>query len=118
GRLAPEPPLPTARAGGGRRLEPAGRPTGEVSSWGGTQWALPRVVGGRGGAWAPQDDVFSCVPAAAQRPAARQGAGPGYYSVAARRRFLRGARPGVGSAPSTYEDTRWFQPQPRQTSTV
>ena len=39
------------------------------------------------------------------------------YSVAARRRVFRGERPGAGSAPSTYEASRWFHPQERQTST-
>ena len=38
--------------------------------------------------------------------------------MAARRRLRRGWWPGAGSAPSTYEKSRWFQPQLRHTSTA
>jgi hypothetical protein len=104
----PPPPVLRVRVVGGRRTEPARGATGEVSSCGGTR-QNPSLAGRGRRRDVPGRSVSSAV--AARRRRARS------YSVAARRRFFRGARPGVGSAPRTYEASRWFQPHERQTST-
>ena len=69
-----------------------------------------RAGPGRGGAVGSAQHAVPLPP--------RTAGSTGNYSVAARRRLLRGDRPGAGSVPRTYEEFRWFHPQPRHTSTV
>src|SRR3954469_9005765 len=116
GRRAPppEPPPPVlrVRAGGGRRTDPARGATGEVSSWDGTRnpsltGVCRQVIVGepvyRSQPCCCERGVFSCASAGGPSPAVpgwgccdgrarRDGGLPGcgVYSVATRRRPLRG----------------------------
>src|SRR5919107_5620322 len=57
---APPPLPPAVRPDGGRRTEPLRGPTGEVSSWGGTQGPLSgQCLGGRAGLRRPAPRVAS-----------------------------------------------------------
>src|SRR3954462_5100107 len=124
----PPPPVLRVRTCGGRRTDPARGATGEVSSWDGTR--NPSLTGlcrqvfvgepvYRSQPCCCERGVFSCASAGGPSPtvpgwgccdggARRDGGlpGGGVYSVATRRRPLRGCRPGTGSAPSTYEKSR------------
>src|SRR5687767_2006569 len=131
-RPPPPPPVLRARAGAGRRTDPARGATGEVSSWDGTREPLSDCRGSATGTapvaalrlqlWERGRTRGAPVPGSAPAvPALHAEActpGAGDYSVATRRRLLRGWRPGSGSTPSTYEKPRWFQPQLRHTSTA
>src|SRR4051794_16271299 len=125
----PPPPVGRERDGVGRRTDPARGAPGEVSSWDGTREPLSDFSVRRRGqapvaalskAWRLQvwERGRTRFAATRVRLLCSPGRnGPPDHSVATRRRLRRGCCPGAGSAPRTYEASRWFQPHLRHTST-